>query len=256
MSGFSPDFPQAQVRASPNFGQRANGQPPSMIILHYTGMPSGKAAEDWLCNADSQVSSHYLIHLDGQVVQMVRETDRAWHSGKSSWQGVTDINSASIGVEIVNAGHEFGYADFPARQMQAVIALCRDITARHAILPHRLLGHSDVAPGRKVDPGERFRWSMLAEAGLGHFVKPSPMRGGEKLVPGDEGESVQSLQSALSLYGYGIDITGHYDARTQTVVAAFQQHFRQRCVDGIADRSTVGTLTRLIKALPAEAFVI
>lgn len=253
MSGFSPDYPLAQVRASPNFGERADGQKPLMIILHYTGMPTGPAAEDWLCNPESQVSSHYLIHLDGTVVQMVRESDRAWHAGKSSWRGVTDINSASIGIEIVNTGHEFGYVDFPSQQMQSVIALCRDITDRHAIPAHMLLGHSDVAPGRKVDPGERFKWRMLAKAGLGHFVAPSPIRGDGGISLGDHGDEVQALQSALALYGYGLDITGEFDARTMTVVIAFQQHFRQRRVDGIADRSTVSTLMRLIAALPKGA---
>jgi N-acetylmuramoyl-L-alanine amidase len=250
MTGFMPDYAEAQVRVSPNFGERADDQKPSIIILHYTGMPSGPAAEDWLCNPDSQVSSHYLVHLDGSVVQMVRETDRAWHAGKSSWHGITDINSASIGIEIVNPGHEFGYVDFPARQMQAVIALCGDITRRRAIAPRMLLGHSDVAPGRKVDPGERFDWRLLAEAGLGHFVTPSPMRKGPALAKGDSGVAILNLQSMLSRYGYGLDITGDYDARTETVISAFQLHFRQRRIDGVADRSTVRTLERLIAALP------
>lgn len=250
MSGFEPDYLPAQVRASPNFGQRADGQKPSIIILHYTGMPTGRAAEDWLCNPGSQVSSHYLVHLDGAVVQMVREADRAWHAGKSFWGGLTDINSASVGIEIVNTGHEFGYRDFPEVQMSAVIALCSDIAGRHRIAPHLVLGHSDVAPGRKVDPGERFSWRMLAKAGLGHFVAPSPIRSEGGMKPGDAGADVQALQSALSLYGYGIDITGEYDDRTKTVVSAFQQHFRQRRIDGIADPSTVRTLKRLIAALP------
>lgn len=253
MSAFAPDYAGAQVRVSPNFGQRADGQPPSMIILHYTGMQSGAKAEDWLCNPESQVSSHYLVHLDGSVVQMVREADRAWHAGKSFWRGVTDINSASIGMEIVNPGHEFGYADFPERQMSAVIALCRDIALRHGIEPHMLLGHSDVAPGRKVDPGERFNWRLLASAGLGHFVAPSPIRGGSAMTPGDRSEAVRTMQSMLAQYGYGLDITGEYDARTETVVSAFQLHFRRRRVDGIADQSTVRTLQRLIAALPDRA---
>lgn len=250
MSGFSPDYSAAQVRVSPNFGQRADGIRPSIIILHYTGMPSGAAAEDWLCNSDSQVSSHYLIHTDGAVVQMVREQDRAWHAGKGSWGGVTDINSASIGIEIVNPGHEFGYVNFPRIQMEAVIDLCGDITRRHGIAPRMLLGHSDVAPGRKVDPGERFSWRKLAKAGLGHFVAPSPLRQGPVLELGMSGSEVEALQLMLSEYGYGLDITGEYDARTRTVVSAFQQHFRQRRIDGVADRSTVRTLARLLQALP------
>lgn len=250
MSGFSPDHAGARVRETPNFGLRAGDQKPSILILHYTGMRTGQAAEDWLCNAESQVSSHYLVHLDGAVVQMVRESDRAWHAGKSSWRGITDINSASIGIEIVNTGHEFGYVDFPARQMDAVTRLCRDIVDRHAIAPQMVLGHSDVAPGRKVDPGERFSWRRLARAGAGCFVPPSPISAGGALGPGDQGEAVQSLQAALSLYGYGIEATGLYDDRTKAVVYAFQQHFRQKRVDGLADRSTIRTLQRLIAALP------
>src|SRR5690242_5008569 len=170
MSGFSPDHSGAEVRVSPNFGQRIGVARPDMIILHYTGMKTGEGAEAWLCTPESQVSSHYLVHEDGRIVQMVRESDRAWHAGKSFWGGVTDINSHSIGIEIVNPGHEFGYRSFPPGQIAAVIGLCQGIVARHPIPPQRVLAHSDVATGRKVDPGERFPWRQLAEAGIGHFV--------------------------------------------------------------------------------------
>src|SRR5690606_17152454 len=168
MSGFSPDHAGAEVRVSPNFGPRLGTSRPDTIILHYTGMQSGAAAEAWLCTAESQVSSHYLVHEDGRVVQMVRESDRAWHAGKSFWQGATDINSQSVGIEIVNPGHEFGYRSFPRRQVVAVIGLCKGIVARHGVPPQRVLAHSDIAPGRKVDPGEKFPWRKLAEAGIGH----------------------------------------------------------------------------------------
>lgn len=251
MSGFSPDYAGAEVRASPNFGQRAEGLRADMIILHYTGMVTGKAAEDWLCTPESQVSSHYLVHEDGRVIQMVREADRAWHAGKSSWHGVTDINSCSVGIEIVNPGHQYGYVAFPKRQMDAVIRLTGDIARRHGVTPERILGHSDVAPGRKVDPGEKFGWRRLAEAGLGHFVTPSRIVGGAVLQRGDQAQGVQELQSMLVRYGYGIEITGIYDERTETVVAAFQRHFRPRRVDGVADGSTRRTLERLLGALPA-----
>ena len=153
MSGFPPDCAGAEVRVSPNFGPRAGVSRPDMIVLHYTGMKTGAAAEAWLCTPESQVSSHYLVHEDGRVVQMVRESDRAWHAGKSSWHGVTDVNSHSIGIEIVNPGHEFGYRGFPRRQTAAVIELCTGIIVRNGILPQRILAHSDVAPGRKIDPG-------------------------------------------------------------------------------------------------------
>jgi N-acetylmuramoyl-L-alanine amidase len=250
MSGFAPDYAGADVRVSPNFGPRLGSGRPDMIILHYTGMPTGPAAEEWLCNPESQVSSHYLIHEDGRVVQMVREGDRAWHAGKSSWRGLTDINSCSIGIEIVNPGHEFGYDAFPMAQMDSVIALCRDITKRHLVLPERLLAHSDVAPGRKIDPGEKFDWELLAEAGLGHFVAPVPVTDGPSLALGDSGDAVQCLQSMLSLYGYGVEITGQYDQRTSVVTAAFQRHFRPALVDGVTDPSTVETLQRLVESLP------
>lgn len=250
MSGFSPEFTGADVRVSPNFGARADGTRPDMIILHYTGMETGEAAERWLCDPASQVSSHYLVHEDGRIVQMVREGDRAWHAGKSSWRGVTDINSCSIGIEIVNPGHQFGYAEFSPVQMDRVISLCLDISLRHKVPPERVLGHSDVAPGRKVDPGEKFDWRLLASAGLGHFVAPVPILDGRKLAVGETGDDVQSLQSMLSLYGYGVDITGVYDERTAVVIAAFQRHFRPVLIDGVADISSRETLQRLVESLP------
>ena len=250
MSGFLPDEPRADVRVSPNFGQRLEVSRPDMIILHYTGMASGEAAESWLCDPASDVSSHYLVHEDGRIVQMVRESDRAWHAGKSSWHGRTDINSCSVGIEIVNPGHVLGYRNFPERQIGAVIALCGGIIGRHGIRPERVLAHSDVAPGRKVDPGEKFPWRRLFDAGIGHFVDASPIRRGTAVLKvGDTGEAVEELQSMLALYGYGIDITGLFDEQTRIVVQAFQRHFRPRRVDGIADGSTMRTLGRLLDSI-------
>ena len=253
MSGFLPDHTGADVRVSPNFGPRAQGFRPDMIILHYTGMETGEAAEAWLCNPVAEVSCHYLVHEDGRIVQMVRESDRAWHAGKSSWKGVADINSCSVGIEIVNPGHALGYVEFPDAQIEAVIELCTGIASRHNVAPERVLAHSDVAPGRKVDPGELFPWGKLFAAGIGHFVAPSPIGGGRFLTGGDRGEPVEALQSMLALYGYGVEISGVFDAATATVVAAFQRHFRPERVDGVADRSTVETLHHLLKALPALA---
>lgn len=246
MSGFPPDQAGADVRVSPNFGQRRGVAAPDMILLHYTGMESGSAAEAWLCDPASEVSSHYLVHEDGRIVQMVRESDRAWHAGKSSWHGNVDINSCSVGIEIVNPGHTFGYKAFPKRQIAAVIELCRGIAARHAVRPERVLAHSDVAPGRKVDPGEKFPWKTLAEAGVGLFVPPARIRSGQTVGPGDAGQPVEALQALLAHCGYGIEITGVHDDQTRTVVAAFQRHFRPRRVDGVADPSTIETLRRLV----------
>lgn len=250
MSGFAADHWPAEVRVSPNFGPRP-GTRVDTIILHYTGMATGAAAEAWLCDPASEVSSHYLVHENGHVIQMVRESDRAWHAGRSSWRGVTDINSCSIGIEIVNPGHAYGYVDFPDGQIDAVVALCTDVIARHTVAAERVLAHSDVAPGRKVDPGERFPWARLFQAGVGHFVAPSPLDSASFLTDGDRGEAVEALQSMLALYGYGVEISGVFDAATLTVVSAFQRHFRPELVDGVADLSTVETLQRLIKALPA-----
>jgi N-acetylmuramoyl-L-alanine amidase len=250
MSGFAPDHSGAEVRVSPNFGPRPDGLRPDMIVLHYTGMETGAAAEARLCDPASEVSSHYLVHEDGRIVQMVRESDRAWHAGKSSWRGVTDINSRSVGIEIVNPGHAFGYAEFPKVQMLAVIELCNGICGRHDVRPEMILGHSDVAPGRKVDPGEKFPWRLLARHGIGHFVEPARWRGGAISRLGDSGAPVEELQSMLALYGYGVEINGLFDRQTEIVVAAFQRHFRPKQIDGVADRATVATLRRLLASLP------
>jgi N-acetylmuramoyl-L-alanine amidase len=250
MTGFAPDHKGAEVRVSPNFGPRRDGALPEIIILHYTGMETGEAAEAWLCDPASEVSSHYLVFEDGRITQMVRESDRAWHAGKSSWRGRTDVNSSSVGIEIVNPGHFLGYRDFPAAQIEAVIALCRGIARRHGIRPDNVLAHSDVAPGRKVDPGERFPWKVLAAAGIGHFVDASPIEDGRYLSPDDRGEAVEALQSMLALYGYGIEISGVFDPQTRIAVEAFQRHFRTEKIDGVADYSTIETLHRLLASLP------
>lgn len=246
---FEPDHRGAEVRASPNFGERRDGAAVDALVLHYTGMETGQGAEDWLCTPESQVSCHYIVHEDGRIVQMVPEAARAWHAGAGSWAGRDDVNSFSVGIEMVNAGHPAGCPPFPGAQIKAVIELCRDICARHAIFPQRVLAHSDVAPGRKIDPGEAFPWDVLAAAGVGHLVPPAPLSGGRFLSRGDEGEPVEALQAMLARYGYRIDITGLYEASTFDVVAAFQRHFRPAKVDGVADRSTIETLYRLSSAL-------
>lgn len=250
MMGFLPDYQRAEVCVSPNFGERAEGCIPTILLLHYTGMKTGQEAQDWLCVPESQVSSHYLVHEDGRVVQMVQESKRAWHAGISVWANETDINSRSIGIEIVNGGHPAGMPDFPSVQIQAVIELCRDCVERHQISPERILAHSDVAPSRKIDPGEKFPWQTLHEQGIGHWVEPSPIGGGRYFQRGEAGAPIEALQSMLSLYGYGIEITGEYCAATEGVVSAFQRHFRPAKVDGVADSSTIETLHRLLSALP------
>ena len=250
MSGFEPDFKGADVKPSPNFDERSDGRAPDMLILHYTGMPAADGALDWLTRAESEVSSHYFVFEDGRVVQLVPESARAWHAGKSCWKGETDINSASIGIEIANPGHPGGLPDFPQQQIASVIELCRDIVDRNAIVPERVLAHSDVAPVRKIDPGERFPWAILAASGIGHWVEPSPVAGGRFFQQGDSGPPVEALQAMLVLFGYDVPVSSEYCARTRGVVEAFQRHYRQERVDGIADASTIDTLHRLLKALP------
>lgn len=252
MSGFVADHEGAEVRVSPNFGPRRDGKRADAIILHYTGMETGEAAEAWLCNPESEVSSHYLVHEDGLIVQMVREADRAWHAGASSWHGETDMNSRSVGIEIVNRGHFLGYNDFEDTQIEAVIGLCRGISLRHGVVPERVLAHSDIAPARKVDPGEKFPWRRLAASGIGRFVEPAPVRAGRVLMQGAVGEPVERLQSMLALYGYGAEISGVFDDTTRLVVTAFQRHFRPGLVDGIADGSTIETLHALLETLVKE----
>jgi N-acetylmuramoyl-L-alanine amidase len=239
------------VHASPNFGERRCGRP-YLILLHYTGMPSAEKAIRWLAHPDSKVSCHYLVDEKGAITQMVAEEARAWHAGHSSWAGETDINSVSIGIEIHNPGHGHGYPDFPQAQMQAVAALCRDIAARRGIRPEAILAHSDVSPGRKIDPGEKFSWAFLAKEGVGHWVEPSPP-GLVEHEEGDEGAAVAEAQVLLRGYGYDVETHGRFDERTRAVLRAFQQHFRPARADGKLDESTLDTLARLVAALPVPA---
>jgi N-acetylmuramoyl-L-alanine amidase len=246
----APDSPLATLWCpSPNREARRNGLKPDMLLLHYTGMESTEAALDWLTRQDSGVSCHYLIDDEGRIAQLVAESERAWHAGQSQWAGETDINSYSIGIEIHNPGHDFDYPNFSDTEMCAVEALCLDILSRHAIPPDRVLAHSDVAPGRKRDPGEKFDWQRLALAGIGLWVEPAPLQGGDAgLGPGDEGEAVESLQRALLDFGYGVEVTSTYGTGLEKAVEAFQRHFRPVRIDGRADKSTRETLARLLAA--------
>lgn len=229
---------------SPNHNERVGGAA-DMLLLHYTGMETGEGALTRLCDPAAQVSAHYLVFEDGRIVSMVDEDRRAWHAGVASWAGETDINSRSIGIEIVNAGHELGYPDFPDTQIEAVTALAADIVRRRDIAATRVLAHSDVAPGRKADPGEKFPWRHLADIGVGHWVVPVEPMHGPVLHLGDRGDSVAELQFQLADYGYGISVDGWFGEVTADVVTAFQRHFRPAQVDGAADLSTVGTLRLL-----------
>jgi N-acetylmuramoyl-L-alanine amidase len=249
---FAPDSPLvAAVVPSPNHDGRNRPEHPDMLVLHYTGMTRAEDALERLCSREAHVSSHYLVFEDGRIFQLVPEALRAYHAGVSSWEGETDNNSRSIGIEIANPGHDFGYPDFPEAQIEAVIALCRDILARRPMRPDRVVAHSDVAPSRKNDPGEKFPWRRLHTAGIGHWVEPAPLGDDRGLARGDDGPDVAALQSSLAAYGYGIAASGRFDPAMHDVVVAFQRHFRPARVDGIADRSTIETLHRLLAARPS-----
>jgi N-acetylmuramoyl-L-alanine amidase len=251
---FLPDsFMVADTVASPNHGERAGGRHPDMIVLHYTGMPTAKEALERLCSQGSEVSAHYFVFEDGRVVQIVPENRRAWHAGESVWAGETDINSCSIGIEIANPGHDHGYPDFPPRQMGAVASLCRGIMVRRAIRADRVLAHSDVAPARKRDPGEKFSWAFLFRAGVGHWVEPMALTDGPDLKTGDSGAVVTSLKSLFADYGYGVSEDDQFDRQLRDVVIAFQRHFRPEKVDGIVDPSTLLTLRHLLDTRPYGA---
>lgn len=194
-----------------------------MIVLHYTGMQTAQDALARLCDPDSKVSAHYMIEEDGTCHALVPEDKRAWHAGVSYWQGETDINSRAIGIEIVNGGHDFGYTPFPEAQIQAVMRLCQDIMARYSISPERVLGHSDVAPARKIDPGHLFPWERLAKAGVG--VWPERFDGE---ILGEGG--VDDFYQGLLALGYDPK------ASREDVVVAFHRHFCPERFLGWADR--------------------
>jgi N-acetylmuramoyl-L-alanine amidase len=215
---------------SPNFGDRPVGTDVDMLILHYTGMKTAAESLARLCNPQAAVSAHYLIDEDGALYRLVDESRRAWHAGVSHWAGESDINSCSIGIELQNPGHEFGYRTFPDAQITAVTDLCADILSRHTISNERILGHSDVAPSRKEDPGELFDWRRLAEAGIGRLpTAPATV------------DELDDQQARASLTAIGYDP----GAPLADVLTAFQRHYRQTRIDGQLDAETAG----LIRAL-------
>lgn len=241
-----------RLHPSPNIEPRRDGRTPRILLLHYTGLPTLERAIDVLSRPDCKVSCHYVVGEDGETIQMVAESMRAWHAGESYWAGETDINSLSIGIEIQNAGHAAGYPEFPALQMHAVKLLCNDILTRHSITPQCVLAHSDVAPARKCDPGEKFNWAALAESGVGLWVKPAPIdASGRTVCLGDTGSHVMEAQQLLTFYGYQVPQSGRFDQDTAAAVRAFQRHFRQGLCDGRFDASSRDTLLRLLAARDA-----
>ena len=231
---------QIAERPSPNFDPRPGDGRVDMLIIHYTGMRTAREALDRLCDPAAKVSAHYLIDEGGAVTRLVAEDRRAWHAGLSSWRGRSDINAVSIGVELINPGHEFGYRAFPQPQMDALEELAHGILARHPIPPRHVLGHSDVAPLRKQDPGELFDWPRLAQGGIGFWpdftALPPP--------PG-----LCDLQRLLAQIGYGCRQSGALDAATVAVITAFQRHYSPERCDGVPDHETGRRVAALAQAL-------
>jgi N-acetylmuramoyl-L-alanine amidase len=220
-------------RLSPNFNERIGTV--SMIVLHYTGMQDGPSAIDWLAHPQSGVSAHYVVSEDGMVTRMVPEESRAWHAGRSYWRGLTDVNSASVGIEIVNPGHEFGYRPFPNEQVDAVIRLVHAIKDRHQITRGNIVGHSDIAPTRKQDPGELFPWERLARLRL---ALPRPTRHLTDPLWSDAG-------FLLALERFGYDVADPFAA-----VVAFQRRFRPELIDGTIDGECRAILLALLLPQP------
>jgi N-acetylmuramoyl-L-alanine amidase len=214
---------------SPNYDERS--LPISMVVLHYTGMQDAASAIARLTDAESKVSAHYLIAEDGQILRMVPEELRAWHAGRSFWRGITDVNSASIGIELVNPGHEWGYRPFPKPQMDALIPLLHEIALRHVIEPANVVGHSDVAPARKQDPGELFDWELLGKLGLA-VRRPRHGLQDPHWTPGG---------FLLALERFGYDVTDGPAA-----VTAFQRRFRPETIDGVVDGECRAILLRML----------
>jgi N-acetylmuramoyl-L-alanine amidase len=228
---------------SPNHDERPQGVPIDILVLHYTGMKTAQEALTRLCDPQAKVSAHYTVDRDGRVYRHVDEAQRAWHAGVSFWAGERNVNARSIGIELVNPGHEFGYVPFAEEQIGALIDLCHGILARHPIPPERVIGHSDVAPVRKEDPGELFPWKHLAEFGIGRW--PSPRgRNGSARVKLHDGSDTDAFLENLRRYGYGIP--PDVDAPPEKIVAAFQRHFRPSCIDGVADAECAAILDGLL----------
>jgi len=231
---------------SPNFNDRR--APVSLLVLHYTGMESAEAAITRLCDRQAAVSAHYVVCEDGRIVRLVAEDKRAWHAGAGAWGGVSDVNSASVGIEIVNGGHCYGLPPYPGAQIEALIALCRDILDRWPITPGGVIGHSDLAPERKLDPGEHFPWRTLAEAGVGVWPEPDAKTPGQD-APVDDA-AVRRAHGMLAAIGYALD--GPDSMRTRACAAAFQRRFRPARIDGVIDAQTLERIEAVHAALTGD----
>ena len=233
-------------KPSPNYNTRPDGMPIDTLILHYTGMKTAQGAIDRLCDVAARVSSHYVVDEDGAIFRLVKEERRAWHAGISFWRGHTALNDCSIGIEIVNPGHEWGYRDFPVLQMAAVCDLCLAVLGRHPIPARNVIAHSDVAPDRKEDPGEKFGWEDLAHNGVGLW--PMGVRDSGTTNPVRDALSLRRIRSDLALIGYKVSPEGALDPALSIILRAFQRHWRPEAVTGQADDGTIARL-RAVAAL-------
>ena len=242
---------------SPNYDVRTRAI--DLVVLHYTGMQDGATALKRLCDpaplaghypgpwqsadiapdtALGRASAHYVVSEEGAVHCLVAEENRAWHAGVSIWEGEGDVNARSIGIEIVNGGHDFGLPDFPIAQVDAVIVLLGDILARWNLAPSRVVAHSDIAPGRKMDPGEKFPWKRLVQAGVSIWPEFVALQA-------DASPDIALVQRQLRAFGYGVSETGADDAATRAALEAFQRRFRPRRISGEPDDETLMILTAL-----------
>lgn len=212
---------------SPNFNDRPEKASVDILVMHYTGMKTADAALQRMLDPTAEVSAHYMVYEDGKVISLVDEEKRAWHAGISCWRGIASLNDISVGIEIVNTGHEFGYVPFPDKQMESVKKLAKEIMERHGIEARNVVGHSDIAPSRKEDPGELFDWQALAEEGVGLWPDVKKVwRGSDVLVePGKEDVDVARIQKMLSDYGYHIRVDGYFGSKTEDVIKAYKRHF-------------------------------
>lgn len=232
---------------SPNFGRR-RADAINMILIHYTEMVSAEAAMRRLSDPTAEVSSHYLISTTGKVYQLVDEEHRAWHAGVARWGRHSDVNSHSIGIELDHIGvdDKGNFVPFPDDQISSLVKLMKDILGRHTIPARNIIGHSDVAPARKQDPGPQFPWRHLADHGIGVWPRALPELDVSDLKRGDRGAAVRRFQQGLRRYGYGLSVDGQFGPETATVVRAFQAHFRAHRVDGVGDRETQSILAALL----------
>jgi N-acetylmuramoyl-L-alanine amidase len=236
---------------SPNYDERNADDPVDVLVLHYTGMQTAAEALSRMCDPQAQVSAHYMVDEEGSIYKLVEEKNRAWHAGISCWKGRASLNYTSIGIEIANPGHEWGYRAFPLPQMAAIKVLCKDILSRHDIPPENVVGHSDIAPNRKEDPGELFDWPSLAKDGIGLWPDVGYIKNASKILvePFAEGTDVAFMQQRLATYGYHIRVDGFYGTKTEAVVKGFKRHFVPEQLNTQWDMLAEARLSALLKLI-------